>query len=141
MKTQNPNLSEILEFKLPPLVRRLQKELRLNTSEAEELFNDTKKFLYLCRYQKVLVPSKAIDECWHRFILYTEEYTKFCLRFFKRWIHHHPLETKRKSDKKTFKNTCLLAKENFGPILSANWKRQGACCSSCNHRIIKPSLS
>jgi hypothetical protein len=36
------------------------------------------------------MPSKAVDDAWHEFILMTHDYSQFCRRAFGRYLHHVP---------------------------------------------------
>ncbi|WP_179474053.1 glycine-rich domain-containing protein [Mycolicibacterium vinylchloridicum] len=36
------------------------------------------------------MPSRAVDEAWHGFILCTAMYSAFCDRAYGRYLHHHP---------------------------------------------------
>lgn len=36
------------------------------------------------------MPSHAVDEAWHGFILCTERYAAFCEQAYGRFLHHHP---------------------------------------------------
>src|SRR5689334_18530280 len=36
------------------------------------------------------MPSHAVDEAWHGFILCTAQYADFCDRAYGRFLHHHP---------------------------------------------------
>lgn len=36
------------------------------------------------------MPSHAVDEAWHGFILCTAPYEAFCRRAYGRFLHHHP---------------------------------------------------
>jgi hypothetical protein len=58
-------------------------------SEAETLFEQLESFLGSgtgsCR-----VPSKAVDDAWHAFILHTREYAIYCMNQFGRFIDHVP---------------------------------------------------
>jgi hypothetical protein len=38
----------------------------------------------------VSMPSQAVDELWHEFILYTRHYQRFCDQAFGRFLHHTP---------------------------------------------------
>src|SRR5262245_60588326 len=81
----------LLDYQHPGLIRRLQEKLRLNREDAILLFEDTKRFLFLCgTVAGPLAPSEPIDECWHHFILFTQDYAEFCQRFFGRFVHHVP---------------------------------------------------
>jgi hypothetical protein len=46
-----------------------------------------------CRFRTVLgMPSRAVDEAWHEFILDTRTYTSFCHAAFDEYLHHTPDE-------------------------------------------------
>jgi hypothetical protein len=68
----------------------------VSLEEARELFEDTKKWLWLCgtrpRSMRLTVfgPMKRLDEMWHTFILFTREYTEYCMDNFGFYIHHAP---------------------------------------------------
>jgi hypothetical protein len=40
--------------------------------------------------QVIGMPSKAVDEAWHGFILCTARYSAFCDQAYGRFLHHHP---------------------------------------------------
>jgi hypothetical protein len=40
--------------------------------------------------QFVSMPSQAVDDLWHEFILYTRNYEQFCKQAFGRFLHHTP---------------------------------------------------
>ena len=40
--------------------------------------------------QVIGMPSHAVDEAWHGFILCTARYAAFCDRAYGRFLHHHP---------------------------------------------------
>lgn len=42
------------------------------------------------RRQFLAMPSRAVDEAWHEFILFTREYAAFCRGAFGRYLHHTP---------------------------------------------------
>ncbi len=60
---------------------------------AEELEIECKRFLYAATIvpDVLLVPSTAVDEYWHEFILFTKEYQDFCINVAGRFIHHEPI--------------------------------------------------
>ena len=41
-------------------------------------------------YRPVAMPSQAVDDLWHEFILYTKAYDAFCRQAFGRFLHHTP---------------------------------------------------
>jgi hypothetical protein len=98
MKT---SLAELREYKNEAVVQRFLETWDLPEYEAEELFEDMKKWLWLSVYSADLPAgkridlgftqaTKIIDEMWHTFILFTKEYHDFCERYFGRFVHHAP---------------------------------------------------
>ena len=84
-------LENVLEYRNPVLAQRFQQKLGISQEVAEQLFEDTKKFLYLCAAsEKPISPNKTLDFGWHEFILFTEDYTDFCQKYFGHFIHHRP---------------------------------------------------
>jgi hypothetical protein len=53
------------------------------------------------RYRQVAMPSQAVDDLWHEFILYTKAYDDFCRKAFGRFLHHTPAAVLRPQQKKT----------------------------------------
>ena len=44
----------------------------------------------LCDSQIIGMPSRAVDEAWHGFILCTARYSAFCQQAYGQFLHHHP---------------------------------------------------
>lgn len=92
-----PPLSELLAFRAPYLEERLVRERRVGShEEVARLLDEVKKYLVLSRRdpsRSVPIGSRRIDEVWHQFVLFSEEYDRFCHRFFGRFVHHAPGET------------------------------------------------
>ena len=68
----------------------------LTTEQIQEVFDALREYFYLCRLSKgqmIAMPSKVVDDAWHEFLLYTQEYAHFCKRAFGRFLHHTPTET------------------------------------------------
>jgi hypothetical protein len=62
------------------------KEFQLVAKALDQYF-----LAYLESGQKfVAMPSQAVDELWHEFILYTREYHQFCKNAFGSFMHHTP---------------------------------------------------
>ncbi len=41
------------------------------------------------------MPSQAVDDAWHEFILFTRQYQRFCDRSLGHFLHHTPAEAMR----------------------------------------------
>ena len=92
--TVSPLLGEALSFDAPYVVERLVNDRVVgDPDEGRELFAEILRYLVLCELNRDVVVgmySARVDEAWHAFILYTTEYTDFCLRFFGRYVGHAP---------------------------------------------------
>ena len=93
-------LDEVLLYRNEEVIRRFLKTWDLPRAEAEELFEETKKWLWLNAYLTeqdenapglaITAPLRLLDEMWHTFILDTVEYTRFCEHYFGFFLHHKP---------------------------------------------------
>jgi hypothetical protein len=122
--TTSPSIDRLLAYENAGLIARMQNKLGIGHAEALALFDDTKRFLYLCgTVAPPLAPPERIDECWHHFILFTQDYASFCERYFGRFIHHLPKspEDTARSDGSVMRTTLAHAGTRFGEPLSANW--------------------
>lgn len=109
---------------------RCQTKLGLTKGQAELLFNDTKRFLFLAANFKdrgPLSPSSAIDNGWHEFLMFTEEYQHFCNKYFGGFLHHRPFVPWIAEKPGGIYRTYCLAREVFGPDLSQNWMLAETC--------------
>jgi hypothetical protein len=83
-----------------PYVRLLDKRLaarrpELSEAQRQEVFVGLNDYFQLCRTagkRMVAMPSQAVDDAWHEFILFTRQYDKFCQGAFGRFLHHTPAE-------------------------------------------------
>ncbi|OJH33822.1 hypothetical protein BON30_46750 [Cystobacter ferrugineus] len=94
------SLEEVLRYRNDAVVHRFIKTWELSFEEAQELFRETLKWLWLSAYSithqtevRQLAISQSLlllDEMWHTFILFTRDYHEFCDRYFGLYIHHRP---------------------------------------------------
>lgn len=88
------NLPALLAYRAPFLEDRMVRERKVAThDDARRLLDEVKKYLVLSRTSRDLaVPmfSRRVDEMWHQFVLFTEEYATFSDAFFGRYVHHFP---------------------------------------------------
>lgn len=126
------SLSEVLAYRHDGVVEKLRTRLSIGTDEAEILFDDTKRFLFLCgSCDEPLGPPPAIDTGWHEFILFTKDYDGFCSDKFGRFIHHQPYRASEqvRVDGSRLARTLELAEGIFGG-LSVNWKPGQSKCNA-----------
>lgn len=78
------------------LDRRLAKRRpELSAEQRAEVFACLVDYFQICRKagrNMVAMPSQAVDDAWHEFILFTRHYDRFCKQAFGRFLHHTPAE-------------------------------------------------
>ena len=83
-----------------PLAETLDQRLaarrpELTAEQRSEVFAGLRDYFQLCRMagrRMVAMPSQAVDDAWHEFILFTRYYGRFCRGAFGRFLHHTPAE-------------------------------------------------
>lgn len=85
-------LAQIIQYRNEDVLSRFTDLFDVTDEEAEDLFIETKKFLFICRQPGVFIPDELliVDEMWHNFILFTKEYQDFCTFYFGGYLHHTP---------------------------------------------------
>jgi hypothetical protein len=88
-------LADVLAYRNPDVVDRFCDEWDVERADAERLFDELLRWLWLCATVEdatlsITEPLLAIDEMWHAFVLFTVEYDAFCRRCFGRYLHHAP---------------------------------------------------
>ncbi len=86
-----------------PYARFLDRRLALRRPELDAaqralVFDGLREYFQLCRAsgkRMVAMPSQAVDDAWHEFILFTRQYARFCDRGLGRFLHHTPAEAMR----------------------------------------------
>ena len=104
---QLPALKALLAYRNPRVVQKFQREFPQVTTDANALFSELLKYLWLAQKQR-LERNQApqddnldfllaiyddmihIDQLWHCFILCTKDYVEFCDCYFGRYMHHVP---------------------------------------------------
>lgn len=67
----------------------------LSAEQRQQVFGGLREYFHLCNTagrRLVAMPSQAVDDAWHEFILFTRHYDKFCRQAFGRFLHHTPAE-------------------------------------------------
>jgi hypothetical protein len=90
---------EVLAYRHAGVIRRYAREHHASLEEAEEVFRETLKWLYLCGcgaregFACAMTPEICkLDEMWHTFLLFTRPYADFCERYIGIFLHHVPTE-------------------------------------------------
>lgn len=142
---------EVLAYRNAGVVERIMQETGKDENEAILLFEDTLRFLWVASVADgPISPTKAVDEGWHTFLLFSKDYMRFCQQFLGvAYLHHSPFTSETKSDPR-FRDrvvenrtrTLTTLTQEFGTSgLSANWEplvtafcaSEGCddCCDDC----------
>lgn len=114
----NGLLDQVMNLDLTKVKTRLVKN-QVKEETAETAVQEFKRFFFLAGTQNLaLVPSRAIDEVWHEFLMFTKDYAESCERLFGKFIHHEPSIGNLDEDSlqldKVFSMTAKLYKNHFG---------------------------
>lgn len=92
-------LPALLLYNNEDVLSRFTDLFEVSEAEAEDIFMETKKFLYISRQPGVFIPDELliVDEMWHNFILFTATYQEFCQHYFGGYLHHIPATKAEKS--------------------------------------------
>ena len=79
--------------------------------------------------------SKAVDNIWHQFILFTRQYCKFCGDFLGFYLHHVPKTSYTPLNKENEKEFTKLYKETYTQVnklwnIKPNCSSRNSGCSS-----------
>jgi hypothetical protein len=102
-----PALDVVLSYRHPEVVASYRRNHPASRSRADSLFTEMLRFLWLSQkharefrdnpgdeslnFSLVMHEEmREIDNMWHSFILYTKDYTDFCLEKFGEYLHHEP---------------------------------------------------
>lgn len=94
-------LRQALSYRNERVVRKFRQQYRVSPREADELFRETVKWLWLAARSAqipgapkpaMLGAQRMLDEMWHTFILFSADYREFCLGHFGRVVDHLPSE-------------------------------------------------
>jgi hypothetical protein len=103
----------------------------LTDGEIKQVLEGLRQFFLAClkseghRFARhVGMPSVAVDEAWHEFILMTRKYEDFCTQAFGRYLHHAPAGQTEEPEEKSLANTLYQLRSSC-PDPAANWAMLG----------------
>src|ERR1700731_323689 len=98
MKSRACSLRQAVSYRNLNVVRAFTETYAVSFPEAQAIFVEMKKFLWLIATAKqrgkkppfISNHTFVIDEMWHSFILFTPEYRKYCNACFGFYVDHSP---------------------------------------------------
>jgi hypothetical protein len=70
----------------------------LDATQRAAVLDALRDYFIFCRQagrRMLAMPSQAVDDAWHEFILFTRQYDNFCRHAFGYFLHHTPAEAMR----------------------------------------------
>jgi len=84
-------LDEVLAYQNENVVARISSEQNLTRAQAEDVFMDAKRFLYMAALYPAqgFIPAHMVDQGWHAFLEEKSDYDAFCMKYFGRVVAHN----------------------------------------------------
>ena len=123
------DLDRVMAYQPPMLlVDKYVRDYGVSQSDTFEHFEEVKKFLAVCASDRSrsFAPSKALDEMWHTFVLFTPDYHQFC-SLLGGYIHHRPAAIDQVAECRATRDRLRRV---FGTINSSLWPEESAACCS-----------
>lgn len=96
----------MLSYHHQPILKRYADDFPNNNMSAQEAFSELIKYIWLCKKHEedrgklqdealnftcfIHEEMREIDDMWHTFLLFTQEYHKFCQLYVGYFFHHQP---------------------------------------------------
>ena len=136
------SLEQALAYRDDQILYKFQERWDVSFEEASELFEETKKWLWLqvaARKQPgsppmaMTVSLAMVDEMLHTFILFTREYIQYCDKNYGVYLHHAPMTKKAKDaqmerfkkDRTDARDRSRVLVEYVFTCLRNAWRRDG----------------
>ncbi len=139
------SVDSFLTYRNARVISRYARDHGVSYEEAEVIFVETLKFLYLSSIidTPCSPPSREIDEMWHDFILHSIDYVNFCGDYVGRFLHHDPTENPYVGNRDEMLKT---ATDFFGELDQRLWRHLMRpqienCSSSCNDNYCDESCN
>lgn len=100
------SLSKALSYQNDDVVYRFTQLYNISFEDANEIFGETKKWLWLTAQARahgittqlsIKDALLIVDEMWHNFILFTDDYSHYCFDHFGYFLHHKPAKQSARS--------------------------------------------
>lgn len=125
MNRPKPSVSQATEaamkFSFAPILERYKRDYGVDDETARRHEIELKRYLILCVTQDERFGIRGpVDNMWHTFLLFTQEYADFCDRVAGRFLHHVPESYKdqspeeRRASANSYGATLLAYREVFG---------------------------
>lgn len=101
-------ISQIMSYPMDNVLKRYMKDNSISAERAAIHERELKRFLAICVVYKEPIGMRGeVDELWHNFIMFTDDYASFCDEVAGHFIHHVP------DDEETTKEESLTSSLRF----------------------------
>lgn len=109
-----PDFIDQFQFSAAFILKYSQEFDEYSDAQRTMILDGLRQYFRMCRAspnKMVSMPSFAVDQAWHEFILFTREYKEFCNQAFGRYLHHTPAEAMESKEilQKGIQNAWQLA--------------------------------
>lgn len=87
------DIQKVMDYPLPHVLARYQKDYHVSAELAKIHERELKRYLILGAEhieKPIDMLSTEVDNLWHTFLLFTQDYAKFCHTMLGQFIHHVP---------------------------------------------------
>lgn len=89
------DIQKIMDYPIPRVLARYQKDYNVSPELSREHERELKRYFILIHQfpeEHFEMYSAKVDDLWHTFLLFTQDYQQFCGDMFGYFIHHHPFD-------------------------------------------------
>ncbi|HEY1903072.1 MAG TPA: hypothetical protein VGG56_11600 [Terracidiphilus sp.] len=127
-------IAELESYDMWFVSERIRRNGVVPSSEIEASIAIFKRFaaLFAVGYTDLNMPMAFVDEVWHTFILFTEEYANFCSCYLGKFLHHKPITSRTDEQQRATLDFYEVYEEVFGQDLRRAGIEQATCCGGGN---------
>lgn len=128
-KNQASCIRLIEEYSFSKVREKIYWEKSVLEEDLNIAIHEFRKYLILIvkGHRRLAMISPKVDEVWHTFILFTEDYASFCEKVFGFFLHHHPALPSQPLDPGSIKRFMKAYEGEFGDLGSI-WLPETSCC-------------
>jgi len=128
-KKLDTRLRKLERYNFSPITKSCVDRYSWTKSKANKWETETKRFFSFAFLDPGYyhIPSPDVDEFWHRMILHTQWYEKFCFDIFGAYYHHTPEPDQNLINKQNRERSLALIKHWYGNF----WDDLVETCTQC----------
>lgn len=102
-----PELNTLLQYRNEDVLERFARQFPEHEESSNEIFSNLMKYFWICQKHRhdlernpdntalhfncvMQQEMQIMDDMWHTFIIFTQDYFQFCETYFGEYLHHIP---------------------------------------------------